>query len=478
MKKTTLILLACALMFASCDVAQLNTNKKDPTAVKPSTLFSGALISLNTFLHNPNVNNHDYMFMTQHWTMTLYTSETQYNIDQRDVTAAIWEDMYSDILINLQSAAELIKAIETMPQAEKKNKLASIEVMQVYTWWHLVTLFGNVPYTEALNPNKPLPAYTGAETVYASIVDSLNTAIASFDASATGFGSADLFYNGDISKWIKLANSLKLRMGMILADVNSAEAQAIVESAVAGGVFTSNADNAMMPFTQTSPTTNPVWENVIQSGRNDYVPAAPFVDRMNARNDPRRAVFFTKYEGAYVGGRYGFLNTYSQFSHFNTALIEKGRDAVFMGYAEVEFLLAEAAQRGYAVGGTAAGHYAKAITADMKFWGISDADIAAYIAQPNVAYDAANWRKSIGIQKWFALWGQWYQAWTSFRRLDYPTLDAPEAPNVPTDIVPVRYYYPVTEYRYNGDNVKAAASAIGGDNFTNALFWDVRGPGN
>ncbi len=474
MKRTTLLLLVCTLVFASCDLAKLNENVKDPTDIPADPLFTSAQVSLGTFLHNPDVNVHDYMYLAQHWTATTYVGEPQYELQDRDVPSNIWQTFYTDVLVDLQEANKLIQANEGVSPEVKKNKLASIEVLQVYSYWHLVTLFGNVPFKEALNPDITHPNFNEARTVYKSIIDSLNTAISNFTPGAEGFGNADIYYDGNISKWIKFANSLKLRMGMMLAEVDPTRAQQIVEAAVTGGVFTSNADNAMIPFTAVPPTTNPVWENVIQSGRDDYVPAKPFINHMNEVNDPRRAVFFTQVNGKYIGGNYALGNDYADFSHFAQPLIEPGRDGIIMGYPEVEFLLAEAAQRGYAVPGTAAGHYLKAITADMNFWGVPKAEITAYLAQPEVAYNAATWRKSIGLQKWFALWGQWYQAWTSFRRLDYPNLNQNVPEEAATDIVPVRYFYPVTEYRFNGEQVKQAAQAIGGDTFVNKLFWDVR----
>lgn len=481
MKKPLIAIFVFALLLASCELTDLNKNVKDPSDVPPDPLFTDAQVSIGTFLHEVNVNVGIFQFMAQHWTMTLYTSETRYDLEGRTIAANDWFIMYNS-LNDLQQAAKLVRANEStlISTAEKANKQASIEIMQALIYSELINIFGNVPYTEALDPELTQPSYDDARTIYTSLIDSLSFAIGNIDPTASGWGSSDIFYNGNMAKWKLFGNSLKLRLGMMLADVDNAAAQTVVESAVAGGVFTSNADNAMIPFQSTLPHANPVWENVINSGRQDYVPARPLVSRMNELNDPRRDIFFTKYQGTYKGGIYGELNSYGSFSHFSDIITEPGRDGMILGYAEVEFLLAEAAARGYAVGGTAAGHYTKAITVDMKFWGVPAADIAAYLAQPEVAYATApgTFKEKIGLQKWIGLFDQYLQAYTSYRRLDAPTLEEPEEAVRQLEIVPVRYYYPVTEYRFNEEMVLQAADAIGGDLLTTPLFWDVNVPEN
>src|SRR5699024_9473751 len=116
-------------------------------------------------------------------------------------------------------------------EAVKANKQAMIEVMQTLIYSKLVDIFGNVPYQEALNPLVQ-PSYDDAHTIYTSIIDSLNTALGNITVGASAFGSADVYYGSDMAKWKMFANSLKLRLGMMLADVDNAAAKTIVESAV------------------------------------------------------------------------------------------------------------------------------------------------------------------------------------------------------------------------------------------------------
>jgi hypothetical protein len=106
-----------------------------------------------------------------------------------------------------------------------------------------------------------------------------------------------------MAKWLKFANGLKLKMGLMLADVDAATSKTMVEAA-AKGVFSSNSDNTALTYYSNVPNTNPIWVDLIQSGRKDYVPANTVVDLMNNLSDPRRSVFFGQLNGKYVGGSY------------------------------------------------------------------------------------------------------------------------------------------------------------------------------
>lgn len=459
----------------------MNDNEKGASNVPANTLFTSAQFSMGDYLHNTNVNLNIFKFMAQYFTATDYPQEPRYQLDNRTIPSNIWSEIYRDVLADLKEAKAKIREDELMDEAVKQNKVATIEVMNVMAYHHMVTLWGNIPYRngsemgQALDPNNRQPSYMGAEEIYLDLMSRLDTAINNLDPSAAAFGGADSFYNGDVAAWIKFANSLKLRMGIMLADSNPDVAQKAVEEA-APNAFTSNADNALVPFESAPPHANPVWESIVFSGRDDYIPAKPLVDRMNNLNDPRRPVFYDKEGGEYKGGPYGVQNAYADYSHLSSLMEKPGRPGVIMGYDEVEFILAEAAARGYNVSGTAAENYEDAIRADMEYWDVAESDITAYLNQPEVAYATASgdWREKIGNQKWLGLFLQGYQGWTVFRRLDTPNLQAPEeAAAAAEGQVPVRYTYPIDEQNYNEKNYNAAAKAIGGDKLTTKLFWDV-----
>ena len=193
---------------------------------------------------------------------------------------------------------------------------------------------------------------------------------------------------------------------------------------------------------------------------------------MKALGDPRLSLYFTTdANGDYSGGDPGASSNYSTFSKPSDQIINPAFPGVLLAYPEIEFILAEAVERGMNVGGTAEEHYNKAIAASIEFWGGSAGDAAAYLSNPDVNYQTAagDWKQKIGTQKWIALYNQGFDAWTEVRRLDYPVLEAPASA---VSDFPVRFTYPSNEQNLNTTNWEAASSAIGGDDVTTKLFWD------
>jgi hypothetical protein len=294
MKKLILILTA-AVFAASCsdNLEDLNKNIKDPTAVSGESLFASAQKQLADQITTPNVNLNNHRLWAQQWQETTYPDESNYDQATRPIPDNHWREMYRDVLRDLKEASTNIDAADNDITNElKPNKLAIIEVLNVYAYSNLVETFGNVPYSEALDIDNLLPKYDDGLTIYKDLIARLTAAINSMDTSKGSFTSAsDKVYGGDVASWKKFANTLKLRMGITLADVDGAASKAAVESAVASGVFTSNGDDAGYAYTA-APNGNPVNDNLVLSNRNDYVAATTLVNMMNNTHDPRRSVYF------------------------------------------------------------------------------------------------------------------------------------------------------------------------------------------
>lgn len=453
----------------------LNVDPVNPSTVPASFLVSNATESLFDQMVNTNVNTNIFRLVSQYWNETTYITETNYDLDTRNINGNIWNELYTDVLYDLKDAKLRVDEDGSLTDSEKANQKAIIEILEVYTWQILVDTFGNIPYSEALmGVENPSPAYDDAATIYADLMVRISSAISAIDSGGEGFGGSDIIYNGDMSAWKKMGASLKLRMAMQLADVNPSAAQTAVLEAVSSGVFSSNADNFTIPYTTTQPTNNPLYDDLVQSGRTDFVAANTIIDYMNPLNDPRRPVYFKENlgEGIFLGGEYGSPTNYSLYSHPGEILELPDTPGTLLDYAEIEFLLAEAVERGFAVGGTAESHYNAGINASMEYWGVSSADAATYLAQSDVAYSSApgGWKEKIGKQFWIAMYNRGFEGWTTWRRLDAPTLNIAAATNTP---VPFRFTYPALEKNLNSANYNAAASAIGGDNLNTKLFWDV-----
>jgi hypothetical protein len=474
--KKILLALVPALFILACtkDVTTLNVDPKRPQNVSSSSLFTSAQHNLVNAITTPNVNSNIFRLIEQQWQETTYIDESQYDLQSRNIPDNFWNNLYRTVLKNFEESKKVMPT-DVTDAGQLKNQLAILDIMEVYTWHYLVTTYGNIPYTEALNIDNTFPKYDDALTIYKDLLTRLDADLAALDPAAASFGSADAIYDGDPTQWKKFANSLKLKLAMVIADADEATSRTAAQSAITGGLLASNADNAKFPYVTTTPNTNPVWVDLVQSGRLDFVAASTITGIMNGLNDPRRPLYFTlDPKGGYSGGTPGVSSAYPNFSHAAVALTNADFPGNILDYSEVQFLLAEAAARGYTVGGgTAATFYANAVRASILDWGGNDAQASAYLLQPAVAYATAagTFRQKIGIQKWISLYNRGIDAWVEQRRLDYPALQPAEDA---LSGFPNRFTYPVNEQNVNNANRTTAAAALGGegDVVETKLFFD------
>lgn len=474
--------IAMLFLVTSCldDITSLNNNPKayQSGSVPGETFFSNATRNLADAI----TYGMTFKILAQQFAETTYFDASSYNLV--NVGNAFWVSLYRDVLLDYKEAKTVITENPGLFPKITQNKLAIIEIMEVYTYSLLVNTYGNIPYagavdtslkSEALDSDDLTPAYDDAAAIYNDLFVRLDNAIAALDISEASFeGGSDLIYDGEVESWIKFANSLKLRMAVTLADVNATKAKEEAEEA-APNVFDSNEDNALLKYLPTTPNTNPIWVNLIQSEREDYVASNTMMDLMQSSviDDPRIPLYYTKDNaGGYSGGIYGRSNSYVTYSKAGPTMTAETFPGVFLDYSEIEFYLAEAAERGFNVGGTAADHYEAGIRASIAYWGGTDASANVFIADPDIAFATAagtNLQK-IARQKYVAMFNRGLEAWTEYRRLDYPVFNVPPVTN---GDFPIRYTYPNSEQTANGDNYTAAASAIGGDVVTNKVFWDI-----
>lgn len=481
MKKITILLVALGMLFSCATddtLSNLNKDPKNPTEGVPDELFfSNAQKALYDTMESISININIFRFLPQYITPTTYTSESLYNFQSRTIPGNFWGILYRDVLTDFKAARQELNREGNYSTSKeiaiRDNRLAMVTLLEVYTYSVLVDTFGNIPYSEALDGNNLTPAYDDAMAIYQDLFTKIDTSLSLLDTSAEGYGAADVMYNGNVEQWIKFGNSLKLRMAIRLVDIDPSQAQSLVEEA-APHVFSSNDDNATFAYMSAPPNTNTLWLSLVQSGRNDYVVSSTIVDMMNDLEDPRRDIFFSNpMDGEYVGGPYGAGADFETTSQYGNLFLEPDLPGNILDYSEVKFFLAEAAARGYDVGGTPEAHYNEAIRASFEYWGLSDAEATAYLANPDVAYTTAtgNFEQKIGTQLWIALFNRGFEGWSHWRRLDFPMMNP--APQLTLDDIPVRLTYPIDEQNRNNANRESAANAIGGDRLTTKLFWDV-----
>ena len=415
---------------------------------------------------------------------------------------------YYDVLRTNQLMYEL---------GEKENNqffMAASLIMKSFTFGLIADLFGDCPYSEALQANANLlfPKFDEQKDVYEGVLTDLKTAskiLEGLDSKLSVLPSSDLLYGGDRDKWIKFANSLRLRYCLRLNNKKDQLSINVVSEFkdAASKVFGSNADNATLVLLGLSDGNSAVGGPVRTSSKPYlFKPGKPLVDYLKERNDPRLQrwvnpverkwdfnasketkidyidIFGNNYQmtilptkdksldtSAYVGLPIGydnldFLGNYNRgngvrdfpderstyISYLAPIYFENSNEFVnpsLITYAEVEFILAEAALLGNYGVSNAEDHYKKGIKASMEQYKIlSEAngfDFEAFYNQPSVSFSGSlisNKHELIMTQKWIALWLQ-AEPWFDWRRTGYPDFK-PAANPVYGPALPLRLAYP------------------------------------
>ena len=467
------------LLMQSCTKGfdSLNQDPTRPTDVTPSEMITGVEKSASDIVYSLSANGNLGMLYAQFYAQTQKESSSQYQLDE-GTNNVLWS-LYSSPLSNIQEIQRL-NTVNPEPGAQNEN--AIVQILGVWIYQILTDVYGNVPYTEALEGSANLtPVYDDSQKIYDSLVLNLDHAMSQLDSTQPSFATGELIYNGDVVLWKKLANSLKLRIGIRMADAAPAKSKKIVEEAVASGVMTSAADEAKFPYLATVPDQFPYNEERGTGLPNDFQVTETLVNFLKETNDPRLTIYArpaTK-TNEYVGKPYGlgsFEAGFEGYSYPGKAVYSPTFPGYIMSYAEVAFALAEAAQRGYKVGGDAAGFYEQGVKASMSFWGVSDQDATTFLE--NNPYTSGNWKDVIGTQKWLALYNQGLQAWFERTRLQFKKPDGSPLFVAPTQsldpnvkMVPTRLTYPISEQSNNQQNYNDAVADLGGTDSKGLTLW-------
>ena len=467
-------------IFTSCtkDFEEMNKDTKHPLEVTAAVLFTNAQIELANQISSTNVNDNIFKLMAQYWTERSYIDESNYNLVNRRIPDRMFRSHYA-ILKNLQDAKEIIKAevLEEPNLAAKKvnqaNRLAIIDLVNVFIYQRLVDTFGNIPYSEALNTANYTPKYDDAQTIYKDLIAKAKAAISILNNSEGSFDTADLIYKGDVDSWVIFGNSLLVKLGIGIADGPlSALGKSTVEAASAN-TFANLSEGAYFPYQESLPYVNPLYTDLVESGRHDFVMVKGMVNLMTTQADPRLDKYFENLSGILTS--YGVkAGSYSSKVHYNSAIAAPDFHGILLTYDEVQFYLAEAAARGWTVGSSAETYFNNGVTASIIEWGGTSAEANTFLAaHPYSSY--SNWKEAIGTEAWVSMYTRGFEGYTFYRRLDYPTVLV-MPPNPPTGVtrIPTRFTYPVNEQTLNATNYAAASAAIGGDLLTTRLFWDIK----
>jgi hypothetical protein len=421
---------------------------------------------------------------------------------------AHWTPIYTQVVPQLKTLFE-----RTYPSSAE-NALANI--WWVFAFHRLTDYYGPIPYFDAgvvASSVKYDPQHEIYDDFFKRLASA--TAILKNKTDEKPYGTHDIIYAGDVNKWIKFANTLRLRLALRISKVDPGRARTEAEAAIAGGLMTSPADDAMMIKALTGDDYNGL---ATIAGWGEFRMSASMESVLKGYDDPRMGIFFQPAyaTGTFEGLRNGLgsieliepMNSNDNNSNIGTRWIKNtgggsSWDRQFavsqdiMHAAEAYFLLAEATLNGWTTGGTAQSFYEKGIETSLTGWGVTGAQVSTYIhsvlipiapedqqKSPALSDIPVAWgategiqREQIGTQKWLALYPDGMEAWAEFRRSGYPRLyPVVNSVNddVPTSAFPKRIPFLLLEENSNGEAVKAAVSLLGGpDKASTPLWWDV-----
>jgi hypothetical protein len=510
--------IAIALSLTSCDKGFEEMNKNPNAYTEPvlNNLFSSVII--NGFDGPSTYQSKNAGCFVQYfaslnpgqWPADKYVYKQNYN-------DGLWRHRFTS---PNREAVQILSLTKDNPELVNQYNIARI--MRTQALHYVTDMYGDMPYFEAglgFLDRTYKPKYDRQSDIYADMLKELDEAALALDPEKPSYGAADFIYSGDPLKWRTFAYSLMLRLGMRLTKVDPGMAETWVKKAIAGGVMQSNDDIAKLAHTSAS-ATNWNAESKTLQGAEGPNPAAmgkgycklnkTFVDRLQATNDPRLPFYSTLWKGNIniadlpaasepsiqkgLPGGYDHAtirelypdwtdNDQQKFSEPNiNTVLHLDAPTIFQSYAEVEYLLAEAALRGWGPG-TPAEHYNKGVIASLQSqvlypngMNVQDATTAAnnYLAEnPYTGGDFETQMEQIHSQYWVSMFLYSMEAFSNWRRTGYPELPPTNyASNQTGGVIPRRLLYPIAEQSLNTENYNAAIAVQGADLFLTRVWWD------
>ncbi len=395
----------------------------------------------------------------------------------------------------------LRQVVQMEAEATRTNKpvyMALAKFFRAYFVMRLTLTFGDVPYSEALKGRSDenfTPAYDKQEDVFLQVLELLKDANNALDANSANI-QGDVIFGGSIKKWKQLINSFSLRVLITLSQKEGntklnvkQRFNDIFSNPAQYPIFTGNGDNAQLTYYDLQGNRYPYFNN--NGLQTAYYMEETFVNLLKDLKDPRLFRMADKAPdhanladddfNAY-GGIMGSATINENSTRVAAGEASKidaryyhdpiNEPSVAMGYAELQFILAEAVVRGW-ISGSADDFYKKGIRASMEFYKIAPEGITAYLAQTAVQLPKGAELKAIITQKYIGSFVN--TGWLPFyeqRRTGFPVFDVSGGGVLNNKQIPKRWMYPETEFDLNRSNVTAAIDRQypAGDNI-NGQMW-------
>ncbi|PAM94306.1 hypothetical protein B4N84_14665 [Flavobacterium sp. IR1] len=522
MKKIFISILSIVALLTttvSCtdQLEDINKNPNEPlvTEVTTAGLFNNANENLMTTSRDGFASGRMTLPWMQYSAQLAYTEEDRFQF-REGTNQSLYLNYYLTAadyktIIDLNTDPEL--KVKNSVYGNSTNQIAAARIMLAYTFSLLVDAYGDVPYYsygnsdpdfQALQSTEYLkPKFASQEKIYTDILKELKEASESVVLTEAVFTEGDLLFKSP-AKLVKFANSLRLRIATRVNGVVPG-AQAHIDDAKTK-VMTSNADSVGLTYQKDDVNPSPMYRAFFISNRTDFAMTNTFVSLLKGEDgpfgivDPRLQKYAAPNTAAisavkaatyaetddltkYVGMPYGLISAEATSqvkgsSFWSSNVLKQDYTEILMEYAEVEFLLAEN-------NGWNSTNYINGITASMTRWGVTPAKMATYLASVPAAT-----QETVLTQKYIALFMQPYEAYSEYRRTGFPNtlllpgqsrpLNTPRPTGETTYTfvalnnltrMPDRFTYPLNLQQLNGENVKAAAAAIGGDALDTKLIW-------
>lgn len=494
------LLIVGVVLFSGCtdDFESINETKKEVKTIDIKYLLPTIQTDFMWQYAKDDVNDNVTLVMAQYFSQASYGNESNY-IFREGMRNAYLEEMYR-VILHCTTIMDLVAENDDLPEAQKNGWRLIATTLKVNAYQVVTDAYGPAIYSEAMSIESPTPAYDTQKEVYEGLMKELSDASKAVNGATDVdifVGAQDLIYGGDIAQWQKYANSLLLRLCMRVSAVDAALSKQYFAMAIApanGGVFTSNSDNALLPYGD-SPSGNPLFETTFNSYDRGLLASSTMFDLQNRVNDPRKLLYWDSWQdqplkyGDILGGEDSHWNYTSinpdlvGYKKYTTKVYGKVSNlpGIFMDYAEVELFLAEAAVRNYTDAGDAKAHYEAGISASINYYldflqGDYAADIPAYLTGEEVLWDnfttSAQQLDRIGEEKYLALYLQGPEAWAEVRRLGRHIMQNP-AGKTEADF-PTRMQFSPQEWTINEANLNNVLSDLdGGDLHNSKVWWDI-----
>lgn len=476
------LLVSAAFLLNACtkNFEEINTNPNTLPAVRPESLLESAIYDV-VQRNQTRALRLTHELMQVHVTV-INSDEIHRYIIRPSESDYMWRNWYLQ-LTNFRDMYEKANFLKGN-QAYYNSYMGMARIMEAWVFSMLTDTYGDIPFTEALlgnDQNLYQPKFDAQKTVYDSLfarLEEANDLLALNNAIPSELKPRDPLYGGDIAKWRKFGNSLYLRLLLRLSKKTEMNVGAKIMEMLETNpskypIISNNGESAILKFTTTPPFVSAfnTYRDYDFNGDNGLTQF--FVNTLMTWEDPRITKWATTVGSNYEGIPSGYApgNQPERLSAYLPALKNDPLLGNILNYPEVQFMLAEAAARGY-FNGNAKTYYENGVNNAITLWGLTVP--AGHLTKPGIIWNDAEpleqKLEKIITQKYFTLFFTDFQSWFEYRRTGYPNL--PIGPGVQNNgEMPSRLKYPTIVQSLNRTNYEAAVAAMGGDEINVRVWW-------